>query len=309
MTQIELETTRWTAIYNGFVAYLLIRRMNAHRIIQGCVYLFACIPFGIITLRSIMVGVWGVSISPLRYVAFLSCFALLAGAATSFSNAARGRIIALFALAGIGTVWIPSVVSLVPHYNTIIAPIGYIIFAGYFAAVAFVLFFPNRWRYSILTFTTLCFLTISIGAVSYLSLLKQGEYSRPAFTYFHWNSEPLNNLVINGDADGWIDNNVRGILEQAGIHGTLQWSGSSGERTLPNHVVVLAKTRPTSTGRLYYPRQGSLVYAYDGVQWLKCPSDALTFSSFATLESESSDNTMLYEEVSGGRQGSFAFKW
>jgi hypothetical protein len=256
-----------------------------------------------------MVGVWGVSISPLLYVAFLSCVALLAGAATSFVNAPRGRGIALFALAGIGTVWIPSVVSLVPHFNTIMSPIAYIIFAGYFVLAAFVLFYPCRLKYSTLTFLTLCLVTLAIGVVSYASLLKNGEYSRPAFTYFHWSSEPVNSLVIKDDSDGWIDSNTRRILEQAGIHGTLQWSGSSGERSLPNHVVVLAKTRPTNTGRLYFPRQGSLVYAYDGVQWLKLPSDAPTFSSFATLESDPSDNSMLYENVSGGRQGSFAFKW
>jgi hypothetical protein len=274
-------------------------------VIQCIVYAAAGISLAVFTFMSIMVGVWGVRISPLLFLAFFSSVGLALAGVVSLWRPRSGRTIALWALTGIGTVWIPSIIDLIPEPNVRVSSFGCVIFGGYFAIVAFGLFFPNPWKFSFPIFLVLCFTTLIVGAVAYRNRLVRGDYARPSFAFFRWRPG-TNNLVIDSDPADWIDSETRNVMARAGIRGKLVWTSSLGERTAPHHVVLLAERLPSTPCKIFYPQQRVAIYVYDGSHWRAIPAKALTYSTFATLE-PGNPNPMLWQDTSGGRQGSGAF--
>ncbi len=277
------------------------------RIVQCLVFLTASLILGYTTFLSIMVGVWGVAIHPLLYLAFFSSVGLLASSFICLQNARAGRMIAMASLFGIGTVWIPSVSDLVPQHNRVIASWAYALFAGYFLVVAFALFFPRPWRFSWLALLITCAVPTVYGGAVYFHRFDQGEYARPGFAYFYWRNPQSDRLTVE-DPYHWIDSETMRSLEAEGIRGQLAWVGATGAHDLPNRVIILAQQQPRETFRINYPRMGTLVHAYDGSNWLKFPRDAATYDSYATLEADGT-STFLTRREAGGIHGSRAFSW
>lgn len=281
--------------------------MNVARPVQFVFYLIAALVLGYLTFMSMMWGVWGAPVHPTHYISLLGALALFAGAFVSLANPNGGRIVSLAGLASMGSLWIPGVVSLVPQHNTIISPLSYLVFLLYFATVGFALFYPIRWRWSVPAFVIVLCVAAGFAGVTALTRVRGGEFVRPSFAYFRWHPGG-ESLVIEQDPDGWIDSEARTLLEQAGIRGGLEWTGSSGDRSASHRVILLAQRQPVSRYELHYPRQGILIYAFDGARWQMIPERAPTFSTFATLEPEKSA-TMLWQDAGGGRQGTTAFTW
>jgi hypothetical protein len=281
--------------------------MNVARPVQFVFYLIASLVLGYLTFMSMMWGVWGAPVHLAHYTALLGAVMLFAGAFVSLANPGWGRIVSLAGLVSMGSLWIPGVVSLVPEHNILISPLSYLVFLLYFAAIGFALFYPIRLRWSIPAFVIVLFVAGGFAGVTAFNRVRGGEFVRPSFAYFRWHPGDKN-LVINRDPDGWIDAEARTLLEQAGIRGSLEWTGSSGARSASRRVILLAQSQPTSRYELHYPCHGILIYAFDGARWHKIPERAETFPTFATLEPEKSA-TMLWQDTGGGRQGTTAFSW
>lgn len=276
--------------------------------VQFVIYAVTALLLGFLTFRSMMWGVWGAPVHPAHYMGLLGAFALFVGAIISLSRPAQGRFVSMMGLAGMGTFWLPATASLVPQHDVIISPVAFLVVGLFFAAAGFALLYPRRWRWSLPALGLLVCTAIGIAGMVTARRLHDGEYARPSFAYFHWHPGG-EGLEVRLDPDGWMDSEARALLARSGIHGTLEWSGSSGEHSAGHRVILLAQRQPVSPFRLHYPRQGILIYAYDGSQWRVIPESAATFPSFATIQPEGSNTMLWQEDADGGRQGTTAFSW
>ena len=284
-----------------------VRRMNAIRSLQCVVYLITALVLGYLTYMSLMWGVWGAPVYPTHFIALLGALGLFVSALVSLGWARTGRTLAVVSLAALGTFWVPGVISLVPQHNIIVSPIDFFVVGLYFGAVGFALLYPVRWRWSVPAFVLVLSTAVTLAAVTAIRRFQSGEYARPSFAYFKW-SPSGNGLTVERDLDGWIDSETKALLQRSGIRGKLEGTGSSGARSAAHRVILLAQRAPGTSYQLRYPRVGTLIYTFDGSLWRMIPSNAATYSSYATIEPQGS-STMLREDVGGGRQGTAAFVW
>lgn len=262
---------------------------------------------GFMAFYSMMAGVWGVPINPLNYVAVLAAMALFFGSFVCLLNVSIGRIICGVSIVALGTFYVPAVVSIVPAHNEISSPIIYLIFLAYFGVVAFALFYPARKKFSLSIFLSVLALGGIFAGVTYAHRLANGEYDRPSFAFFVWQSGS-SNLQIEDDSDGWLSDETKLLLEKSGIRGKLKWSGSRDYKTQNSCVVILAQKQIATPKQIFYPRHSLIIYAFDGTNWISWPTNVPTYSTFATLKPDGSQ-TMLEQNVVGGIDGTSAFQW
>jgi hypothetical protein len=280
--------------------------MDATRPIQFFVYLISALVLGYLTFMSMMWGGWGAPVHPAHYIALLGALGLVVAALLSLARPTWGRVLSVVALSGMGTFWIPAVVSLVPQYDVIVSPTAYVVVSVYFGVVGFSLLYPRRLRWSIPAFAIILCLALSLVGITVARRIQSGEYQRPAIVYFRW--QEGSELIVEDDVNSWINAEAKTLLENAGVRGRLKWTGASGEQGAAHRIILLVKRQPPVPYQLRYPRVGTIIYAYNGTEWRMIPNNAATFSSFATLEPEGS-RTMLWQDAGGGREGTEAFGW
>jgi hypothetical protein len=280
------------------------------QVIQGVIYFIAGGIFSFVTLETIMLWMWGVPPHPLTCLGFLSSLTLIcAGITTIAGNLRISRLLAVCALGGLTPIWLAWVISLVPQHNTIPSPLAYLAAAAYLLILIAVLFYSRRLSFAVGVIVAICSLGSAFAIAAYVKRASAGEYNRPEIGCFRWYPDRANALSITRDTENWIDRQAKDLIESAGIHGRLEETGGSGAPSSRTKVIVLAQRKPPTPVRLYYPRKGTLIYAFDGTTWRKIPGDASTYPTFFTLEDQN-DYTMLYEELSdGSRQGIQAFTW
>jgi hypothetical protein len=216
-----------------------------------------------------------------------------------------GRILATASIVGIGTLYIPASVSLVPSPNTLILPTSYLVILGYFALFAFALFFPRRWRWSVPLLVSCLLASAAFAATTYLHRLRQGELRFPFFAEFEWTptADPLH---VDYDRDGWITPETKSLLSDHGITGYLRWCGSQGNSAESRKVIVICRSRIPSPKALPYPKSGTIIYVFDGTVWKTIPEQASVYTAHATLQPDG-----MLEQVlpGGGAEGAAAFRW
>jgi hypothetical protein len=280
--------------------------MKTQKIVSFIVYLITALTLGFVAFESMMVGVWGVPINPLNYVAVLAAMALFFGSFVCLFNFANGRMICAIALAALGTFYVPAIVSIVPANDSIISPSLYFIFLIYFAALAFSLFFPTRWKLSLPLYLAVLVITTAFIHFTYSHRIAAGEFDRPSFAFFVWKPGGSNLDVVNNY--GWVNDETKSLLEQNGIRGQLERNFWRDYKHQKNCVIVLAQRKITFPKKIFYPRNGTIIYAFDGTNWISLPKNAQTYSGFATLEQDG-NQTMLEQDVIGGIEGTSVFQW
>ncbi|MEO6052674.1 MAG: hypothetical protein ABIP97_01555 [Chthoniobacterales bacterium] len=283
--------------------------MKRHRALEFLGYGSAALGLGFINLSSIGAGIWGVKIHSLLYVGLFFSIGLLVSAFIAIFAPKTGRGLAVISLTGMGVVWIPGASSLIPAHDIFVRPFGYVVFAGYLAVVAFALFYPMRWRYSLLAYGLVIILAIVFAGATFTKRYLSGEYAYPAIVHFLWIPAPADSLVIIHDKEGVMDAELQKYLSSNGIYGTLKWQGGSGGTNAGHKVYVLMQEQLPEAKRLPFPREGNIIYAFDGAKWITLPSDAKTYPRFATLEPENSKTMLMEESINGGRQVGEAFRW
>ncbi|HEX3855672.1 MAG TPA: hypothetical protein VHY30_00050 [Verrucomicrobiae bacterium] len=281
--------------------------MKTQKIVSFVIYLIAAVILGIVALQRMMLGVWGVSVSPFNYVAVLASLVLFFGAIICLINFGKGRIICVAALAALGTFYVPAIVSIVPEYGATIPPFFYFIFLGYFAALAFALFFPTRWKLSFPLYLTVLVITAAIIRATYAHRVEAGEFARPSIAFFYW-TQSDSPLEIKGDNLNWINAQTKDLLEKNQVHGQLKLANVDVHSSTQNRIIVLMQRQITSTKQIFYPRNGTIIYAFNGTNWITFPKDAPMYSGFATLEPGDSQ-TEYSRKDSGGIEGTFPFQW
>src|SRR2546423_5556288 len=215
------------------------------RAISFPVFLLGGGAIGFFALRMLMWAVWGAPTYPMQYVGLVSSLLLLISAFVCLFKPVIARILATASIFGIGTLYIPASASLVPSPNTIISPVSYLLLFGYFALLAFGLFFPRPWRWSIPLFVGCLFISAGFAATTYFHRVEQGELHFPSFAYFRW-TPTADPLYVKYDPDGWITPDSHRLLSEHGITGTLSWSGSQGKPAQSRRGIVLCSSRDPS---------------------------------------------------------------
>ena len=280
--------------------------MTRFNIFSFGVFFISALVQGSFIFSSIMAAVWGAPVHTLQYVGLFSCLALWVASLICLFNPHWGRILSIFALFGIGSLIIPASSSLVPQHLVGVSPWSVIIVTLYFGCLTYSLFFPKRWRVSIPLFLITVVSAFGIITYTFVTRFMDGEYSRPSLAYFQW-LPGTSDLIIEGE-ESWIDASMRSLLITHGITGTLKQTGSQGLSQDPNRVIVLCQRQIPSVKQLFYPHSGTLVYTFDGNDWLVLPQGEKTYSKFAALEPEGR-HTMISQEIGGGRQETTAFSW
>jgi hypothetical protein len=280
----------------------------AVRVVQFAVFLGAGLALGYFSWMSMMWGVWGAPIHVVHYLGVFGALGLLGGALVCLANPRRGRIMAVVSLAVMGTFWIPSTASLVPQHNVILSPLAFVVVGLYLGTVAFSLLYPAPWRGSVPALVIVLLGATGFAATTAIQRMRMGEFARPSIAYFRWQPSNQGNVEVVRDPDGWIDSEVRTLLERGGIHGRLEWSGATGGQGDSHHLIIVAAAAPPEPHELPYPREGVILYIFDGTQWRSLPEGAAVYPATATLEPQGS-NTFLWQRVGGGRHGTTAFIW
>lgn len=275
------------------------------RAISFPVFLLGGAASAVFALRMLMWAVWGAPTYLVQYIGLLSSLLLLISAFACLFKPFIARRLATASILGIGTLYIPASASLLPSPNTIISPISYILLFGYFALLAFSLFFPRPWRWSILLFVGCLFISAGFAATTYFHRAEQGKLDFPSIASFRW-TPTADPLYVKYDPDGWITPDARQLLTEHGITGILSWSGTQGHSAGSRRVIVICSSRIASPKKLPHPRKGTIFYIFDGATWKTVPEQASVYSAYATLQPDG-----MLEQVlpSGGAQGSPAFAW
>jgi hypothetical protein len=116
------------------------------------------------------------------------------------------------------------------------------------------------------------------------------EFTRLAIDSFVWKPDgPELNIRHNVFRTSrttftFIDDATKQLLLKNGIHGTLVWCGSGGNMNDDHHrMILIASKQPLSSPRLYLPRDGKIIYVYDGDKWMTIPPKTGTLHSFIKL--------------------------
>src|SRR6266566_1209115 len=271
---------------------------NAREIQALCYLIGGGLLVWVIVGRMLLV-VWGVPLHPLLFVALLSALAVIVGGILTLQRPQRGRVIAICGLLGMLSIWFPWIISLVPQHNIIQRPLAYLIVVGYLALFAFAVLFPTRSWFGIAALIAVCASGAVTAGATYRQRQQMGEYARPSIACFRWSPSPTNQLEIARDPFGCVDAKVKDALFHARIYGSLSWT--SGRSEGANRILVLAQSNPQATSRLFYPRHGLLVYAYDGKAWTKIPADAAIYPLYSSFEPSGADSMICSEDFDGGR--------
>jgi hypothetical protein len=281
--------------------------MKSVRLIQPLAYLIGGGSLAWVVVLRMLLIVWGVPLHPVLFVALLSAITVIAGGVVSFFRPKLGRIIAVSGLLGLLSIWVPWIMSIVPQPRTIPSPLGYVAVLGYLALLAFALFYPTRSRLGVSLFVVVCLCGVVTAGATYEHRRQQGDYARPSIACFRWSAVPASELQVTRDPEGCVDPEVKSALDRAHIVGRISWTGGSTEG--PNRILVLAQSKPPPDSRLFYPRHGLIVYAFDGKVWTKFPQDAATYPLYSTFETSDSDTMICSDDIDGGRTCTAAFRW
>jgi hypothetical protein len=276
------------------------------RSIQFVVLLFGGVIYGFFTLQALMWAAWGAPTHPIQYIALFSALGFMLSAFVVLASPKIGRWISIASILGIGVYYIPATQSLVPSATLIISPFAFLLIGGYFALLAFCLFYPIQIPLSI-PLIVLCLLAaIGFSAHIFIQRTIDGEFRRPAIAYFKWTPSEAPLSIVDVRDEEWLTEAALASLSAEGMRGSLEWQGSQGSKeNRPKMIVISSRPIPEHKD-LHYPKGDFVIYVFDGSHWMSIPKDADFYPAFATLDT---DGMLRQETSSGGIQGTSAFRW
>jgi len=288
------------------VSLILSVSPKMNRALPFLVLLGGGLVYSFFTFQSLMWAVWGAPTHPIQYVALFSALGLLLSAFVTLASAEVGRWMAIACSLGIGAYYIPATQSLIPSASLIVSPIAYLLIVGYFALLAFCLFYPRRLPFSIAVLVLTVLVALGFSAHTFASRLSDGEYRRPGMAYFKWTPSAAELHIKDERDQNWLTDEMLAILSSRGVQGSLDWQGSQGAKEKRPKMIVIASGPIPENKDLHYPKGDYVIYIFDGSSWSSVPSDPEVYPSFATLET---DGMIRQRTSSGGIQGTSAFRW
>ena len=267
------------------------------------VFFAGSVTIGLFTYVQLMWAVWGAPTFAVQYMALFASFLLFVSAFVCLFAPIVGRILAASSILGVGVLYIPASISLVPAANTIISWCAFLILAVYFGLLAFALFFPARWRWSPAIFACCVLVSVAFAGTTYLHRWQQGTLRWPSVAQFTWLSTP-DPLRVDFD---WptpcecLTPDTRKALAEHGITGVLRWSGGKFSPEESQRMVIICRSPITEAKDLPYPKRGTIIYIFDGTAWKSIPAQPDVYVAHATLQPDG----MLLQ----GPQSFRAFNW
>ena len=277
--------------------------------VQTAAYLLTALLSGIFTLRAMSFAVWGVHVNPITNVALLGSVGLLCAAITSAFTPDLGRKLAIVSLIAMAIFWIPAVGELAPLRNTLF-DLKYfsalsVQFIPFFAAAFLALLYPTRTKGGITAAVFLALASLGVFAATTRSRAIAGEYSTPQVILYKWVPSTAPLTAENGFKS--LDEKTAAMLAMGGIGGKISWNGSSGSEN-PRKLIFLVAGQIPSSYEGHFPREGTVVNAFDGKRWQTFPQDAKTFNLSASLEPRGK-TTQCWLQERYGREGCASLQW
>lgn len=273
--------------------------------VVAAVYLLAGLVSAFVCFQSLMWAVWGAPTHWTQYVGLISSLIATGGACGLLISGERGQGTCAAGVIGMGLFYIPATQSIIPAENLIISPLNCLILAGYLAFISFVMVYPKRIKGAGIVIGLAMLAMSGWAAITAHTRWKNGEFNRPQIVGFlaSRSAEPLG---IPQKYETLVPAPVRDGLSKEGIGGRLEWHGSSGDESKATKVVVIATSRIPAPKVLPYPKQGIVIYSWNGNRWIVFPKDADCYPAFATLQM----NGMISNELAnGGVQSVYFYPW
>jgi len=246
---------------------------------------------------------------PRLLLAVLCAVAIIFGGVWCATKPDRGRVVALGGVMGLLPLCFLWIVDMVPEHNRLNSTLDFAIVGTYLALLGFGLFFPGSYRYSWIAFGLVICSAFATYAFTYTNRVAQGEYDRPTLECFIWDPEPTHDLIIANIFETGGKQELAELLGNAGIRGTVEQSGWGDTASGRNRLIVLAQAPPPPNTKLFFPKQGSLIYAFDGAQWTKFPPDAATFPLYASFKDDVGNSMICGTRPDGGEVCYAGLNW
>lgn len=201
------------------------------------------------------------------------------------------------------------IVELVPEHNRLNSPLNFAILGACLLLFFFSLFYPRPYRFTWLAFGTVIVAAILIYLLTYKGRLDRGEYDRPSLECFRWDPMPTDDLIVSNVFADRGDPQLLDLLRNAGIRGTVAQTGRGDAASGRNRLIVLAQAPFPPETKLFFPKRGPLVYAFDGAQWRKFPPDAPTFPLYASFRPDRDCSMICGTRPDGGEVCFACFCW
>lgn len=276
-----------------------------HRKTLCVVYLLGALTLGFLTFIQLTAAVWGAPTHPLQHVALYSSLALFASTFVCLFAPSQGRILATLSILGMGALYIPAAASLVPGATRGFSSKACLVLSGYFALLAFALFFPTRWRVSVPLFVGCLLASGAFATTTYLHRKEQGELQWPARVAYEWtqSAEPLQ---VQNDHYGCLTAEDRKTLSEHGVTGVLRWTMGAEYEPGSRRLIIICRSRIPAPKKLHYPKRGTVIYLFDGTEWKSIPGQPDVYPAHATLHP---DGGLEQTTTNGGTQRSAPFYW
>jgi len=245
------------------------------------------------------------------HLLFALCGALiLVGGVLSVAKPHAARLVAAVGIVGLLPLAYELVISLVPEHAKIFTPFEAIVVLCYVGLLAFACFFPCANRFSAPAFLLVLVLLSATYAVTYRTRVSSGEYDRPSLECYRWEPEPADDLVVaRSFEDHTEDAELVALLQRAGVRGSVVGTGRGDFSATGNRLIVLARSRPPPDSKLFLPRSGSLLYAFDGSHWHKFPADAPTYPLYASFKDDRNQSMICRTRPDGGEVCFAGLSW
>ncbi len=283
--------------------------MTKVKVVQTTTYLVTGLLSGLFAIRALSMAVWGVHVNPIARIALLGSIGLLIAAIASVFKPDTGRKVAIVSLLAMATFWIPAIRELAPLRNTLFDfkyffALGFQ-FVPFFTAAFFALLYPTHPNVGITAAVCLALSALGVFVFTTGTHAKAGEYSTPQVILYKWVPGGSALTIKNGFKP--LDKNTVELLSHNGINGTISWSGGAGNET-PRKLIFLVAGQIPASHEARFPREGTIVHAFDGTNWHTIPSDAQTYTLSASLEPQGK-STQCWMKLEHGRGGCTNLEW
>ena len=261
---------------------------------------------GLFTFRLLMFAVWGAPTHLVQYVALFSSVLLLVGAFVCLFAPVAGRDLATASILGIGTLYIPASASLVPLSKSTILSTPCLAILSYFALLAFALFFPRRWRWSVPLLVSCLLVSVAFAATT-------SRYRSQELTVVCLHYSPGDAPLRIEDRFSALTPEDIALLQRCVPGGTAEVHEKGIYDKGPKAKAILLLTGPFDHKvSAVQPWRSTVIYLQEGQSLTILPKDVPIWDKHLYVEQqrdEPSHTTYMVDLPTGGQAGGSAGAW
>ena len=255
--------------------------------------------------QGLMMAVWGAPTHWTQYVGLVASLALVGGSISLFVSGEKGQLTCAIGIVGMAFIYVPAAVALVPVEDGRVVPLAYLVEIGYLLLAASGLFFPRRLRGAPWIVFSLGVAMVGYAGMTACVRWRDGVFNRPRVACFLGALRP-DPLIVPDQFANWFTPSLREQLTREGLGGSLAWCGAAGDMSRQTRLMVIATEPVRAAKPLPYPKQGTIVYLWDGRRWSVFPEGIECYPAYATLQP---DGMISITDALGGEARVGLFPW